>query len=178
MSGDPASILRSAAIPPLVSGVWYYTDYEYTAAGTDWARLSSPAEGSVLPGATATFNWSAPIYLRLWSLVGGIWRFNDYDFRANDGGSVRGRMISPIDQSVLIGSSTTFTWSSGSGATQYWLYVGTSVGAANLWNQNVGVGLSTSVSGLPTNGSVVCVRLWSLVSGVWVYNDYEYFAAP
>jgi hypothetical protein len=31
---------------------------------------------------------------------------------------------------------------------------------------------------LPTNGSTVYVRLWSLVGGVWQWNDYEYQAAP
>lgn len=203
----------------LVSAVWYYTDYDFTAAGTTRARLSTPAEGSILPGASATFNWLAgtgatqywvyvgdapgtttylnfnagttltataaglptdrrPIYLRLWSLVGGAWVYNDYVFRAYDGGAVRARITFPADGSVLVGASTTFTWSTGSGATQYWLYVGSTRGGANFYNANQGTGTSATVGALPTNGTRVYVRMWSLVGGVWVWNDYDYYAAP
>jgi hypothetical protein len=202
----------------LASGVWYYVDYDFTAAGTARALLNSPAEGSVLGGTSATFDWSpgtastqywvylgttpgasnllnqdmgtattlaasglpadrGPVYLRLWSLVSGSWQFNDYVFRAFDGGSIRGRLTGPAPESILTGSSHTFVWSAGSGSTQYWIYIGTSRGASDLLNQNMGTTLSVAVTGLPVNGSTIYVRLWSLESG-WVFNDYEYAAAP
>ena len=37
--------------------------------------------------------------------------------------------------------------------------------------------LSATVFGLPTNGSIVYVRLWSLIGGVWHFQDYAYNAA-
>jgi hypothetical protein len=33
------------------------------------------------------------------------------------------------------------------------------------------------VSGLPTDGRTIYVRLWSLIAGAWVFNDYTYTAA-
>ena len=56
------------------------------------------------------------------------------------------------------------------------MYVGTSAGALDLYSVNAGTSLSTTVNNLPTNGSTVYVRLWTLASGIWVYNDYTYTA--
>jgi hypothetical protein len=36
--------------------------------------------------------------------------------------------------------------------------------------------MSASLTGLPTNGSTVYVRLWSLANATWQYNDYIYTA--
>ncbi|MDH4062786.1 MAG: M36 family metallopeptidase [Acidobacteriota bacterium] len=204
----------------LVGAAWYSTDYAFTAAGTERARLLNPLEDSILGGSTTAFNWSAgtsstqywlyvgttgvgsadiwnqdqgtglartvtglptdhrAVYARLWSLVGGVWVYNDYQFRASDAGTARGRMKFPDNGSTLLGSSTTFRWYPGTAATQYWLYVGTSPGGANLYNANQGTNLAATVPGLPTNGSTVYVRLWTLSGGVWTYNDYDYQAAP
>src|SRR5947207_1340872 len=38
---------------------WQFNDYTYTAANQSRAVLTTPAPGSTLPGATATFSWSA-----------------------------------------------------------------------------------------------------------------------
>ena len=119
-----------------------------------------------------------PFYLRLWSLVSGAWVYNDYLFRAYDGGSVRGRLASPIPESILLGSSATFTWNAGSGTTQYWLYAGTTRGGFDILNQNQGTSLSTSVSGILVNGATTYIRLWSFAGGSWVFNDYEYTSSP
>jgi hypothetical protein len=58
---------------------------------------------------------------------------------------------------------------------QYWLYIGTTAGAANLVNRDTGTSLSTTV-GLPSDGSTLYVRLWSLTATGWQYNDYAYTA--
>ena len=39
-----------------------------------------------------------------------------------------------------------------------------------------GLVTSQAVSGLPANGSTIYVRLWTLLAGVWQYNDYSYTA--
>jgi hypothetical protein len=36
---------------------------------------------------------------------------------------------------------------------------------------------SQAVATIPTDGTAVCVRLWTQVAGVWQYNDYAYTAA-
>jgi hypothetical protein len=76
----------------------------------------------------------------------------------------------------LTASTVTFQWTGGTGVTDYWLAVGTTVGGANLFNQDRGTSLSATVAGLPTNGSTLYVRLFSLINGLWQYNDYTYTA--
>ena len=52
----------------------------------------------------------------------------------------------------------------------------TGVGSTNLYSQSQGLSLSGTVSGLPTDGSTVYVRLWTLLGGqTWqLFNDYTY----
>ena len=61
--------------------------------------------------------------------------------------------------------------------TRYWLYVGSTPGGADLWSQDQGTNLSTTVSGLPIDGRTLYVRLYSVIGGVWSFNDYTYTAA-
>ena len=83
-------------------------------------------------------------------------------------------IVSPTPGSTLTSSSVSFTWSAGSGATEYYLQVGTTVGGQELYSVSEGTNLSATVMALPTNGSTVYVRLWSKIGGLWSYNDYSY----
>jgi hypothetical protein len=83
-----------------------------------------------------------------------------------------------VNGSTLSGSGITFTWSAGIGAAAYWLDVGTAPGGFDLFSQGTGLATSQSVSGIPTNGSTIYVRLWTVVGGVWQFNDYTYKGAP
>jgi len=116
------------------------------------------------------------IYVRLWTLVGGTWQYNDYTYTAAGAGTTKAAISSPIPGSTLSGSTVTFTWSAGSGASAYWLDVGTVQGQGNIFGQNVGLVTSQVVSGIPTNGSTIYVRLWTLLGGAWQVNDYTYTA--
>ena len=84
---------------------------------------------------------------------------------------------SPAPGGTLTSASTTFTWNAGpAGTTGYGLNVGTSgVGAANL--VNIGPlfsGTSVTVD-LPTNGTTIYVRLWTILnSTTYLSNDYTY----
>ena len=70
-----------------------------------------------------------------------------------------------------------FTWTAGSGATAYWLDVGSTMGGNNYYQSgNLGNVLSTTVSGLPTDGSPVYVTLYTYAGGQWVSNQYSYTA--
>ncbi len=91
--------------------------------------------------------------------------------------NIKAVMTDPAAGSTLSSPTVIFTWNTGSGASQYWLRVGTTgAGSFNIYNASQGTGLSRSVSGLPTNGSTVYVRLWSYVAGAWQFNDYTYTA--
>ncbi len=82
----------------------------------------------------------------------------------------------PSNGSTLAGDNQTFAWT-GTGITEYWLYVGTSPGGQDILDSgSLGTSLSTTVNGLPTNGNTVYVRLWHLEGGVWLLTDFTYTA--
>lgn len=83
-------------------------------------------------------------------------------------------LTSPKQGTVLPGASVPFQWSAGTNVTDYKLSVGTSLGGTSILNQDEGTSLSTTVTGLPTNGSPVYVRLWSLMGSVWNFKDYTF----
>jgi hypothetical protein len=114
------------------------------------------------------------IFVRVWSLLGGGWQFNDYTYTAAN--LSKAVLLTPTPGSTLEGSSVTFTWSSGAGVTQYAIYVGNTVGSWEIIQRNTGTGLSQAVTGIPTDGRTVFVRVWSLLGGGWQFNDYTYTA--
>jgi hypothetical protein len=107
--------------------------------------------------------------------------FNDYTYSAFTAvvTFAPAVMTSPANASTLTGSSTTFNWTTGTGVSQYWIYVSnTGAGGNELANLDKGAATSHAMTGLPTNGSTVYVRLWSknAANGAWVFNDYTYTA--
>ncbi|HKI51789.1 MAG TPA: multicopper oxidase domain-containing protein [Geothermobacteraceae bacterium] len=86
-------------------------------------------------------------------------------------------MVSPADTSTLAGASQTFTWTDVS-ASNYVLHFGTTPGGSDIIviYPTPSTATSTTVGGLPVDGSTVYVRLWSEIGGVWYSNDYTYTA--
>src|SRR5205823_2501042 len=82
--------------------------------------------------------------------TGGFWVFNDCTYSAAN--PVRAAITSPAAGSTLSGSPVTFAWSAGSGATQYWLIAGTTLGGYDLYTASQGSNLTGMVTGLPSNG--------------------------
>jgi flagellar hook assembly protein FlgD len=81
---------------------------------------------------------------------------------------------SPVPSSIIALPSATFQWTTGSGASEYRLAIGTSVGAGDIYDQNQGTNTTATVSGIPLTGQILYVRLYSNLSGTWQYNDYSY----
>jgi hypothetical protein len=82
----------------------------------------------------------------------------------------------PPPGAKLESSTVTFMWSAGNGASGYWLTIESGPGSP-IYNQYQGTALSRTVSGLPTDGRTLHVRLWTLLGAEWLYNDYYYAAA-
>ena len=83
--------------------------------------------------------------------------------------------ITPPDGSTLTGASQVFAWTGT--FLEYWMYVGTSVGATDIYNSgSLGTATSTTVNGLPTDGSTVYVRLWDREAAGWGFTDFTYTA--
>ncbi len=121
---------------------------------------------------------SRNIYVTLWSNICGSWQSNAYSYHAATGCTgTKATMQSPANGSTFGSSSVTFTWSSGSSVTQYWLYVGSSPGSEDIYSANQGTNRSANVSNIPTNGRNIYVTLWSNICGAWQSNAYSYHAA-
>ncbi len=85
-------------------------------------------------------------------------------------------ITSPVNGSTFTSSTVTFYWDAGAGVSEYFLYVGSSQGANDIYGASQGLSRSRTVSSLPTDGRLLYARLWSLISGGWQYNDYTYRA--
>jgi YVTN family beta-propeller protein len=117
------------------------------------------------------------IYVRLYSLINGVWQSSDYNYMMS-GTPVLAALTSPAPGSTLAGASVTFNWSAGTGVTGYMLQLGTTgAGSHNLYSGAATAATSASVSGLPVSGGTVYARLYSQFNGGWtLYNDYTYTA--
>jgi hypothetical protein len=160
----------------------YWLDIGTTPGGSN---LLHQSQGTNLAGTVSELPTSGqPVYVRLWSRFTGVWQqFNDYTYTAcsngcgGGGGPAKAQLQTPIPGTVLAGATATFTWTAGSGVTQYFLDVGTTQGGINLYHQSQGTNLSGTVPGLPTDGLPLWARLWSLINGTWQLTDYAYTAA-
>jgi hypothetical protein len=93
-------------------------------------------------------------------------------------GPTTATMIDPVPGSTLTGATTTFTWGAGRCAGAYWLDVGNAKGIGDISaGQLPSTTLSKTVSGIPTDGRTIYVRLWTMLYGQWQYNDHTYVAA-
>jgi FtsP/CotA-like multicopper oxidase with cupredoxin domain len=137
-------------------------------ASTQTAATTVSISGLPVNGST--------VYVRLWSQFGTTWYSRDYTYTASGTPVALATMTTPVYPSTLAGVSQTFTWTAGS-ATQTQLWVGSSLGARNIGATAPGTVTSATITGLPADGSIIYVRLWSLVGGTWSSNDYFYVAA-
>ena len=85
----------------------------------------------------------------------------------------------PAVNSSLTGTSHIFSWSANDVDVEgWWLYAGTSPGAADIANSgDIGRATQYNVTGLPSDGSTVHVRLWYYSSATWSFVDNTYTSA-
>ncbi|HEY1901224.1 MAG TPA: choice-of-anchor D domain-containing protein [Terracidiphilus sp.] len=87
-------------------------------------------------------------------------------------------LTSPTPGTVLAGSSVTFTWTAGTGATGYGLWLGLNgAGSSDLYNSGITTATSVSANSLPTRGATIYARLFWEAGGVWYHTDYTYTEA-
>jgi hypothetical protein len=113
------------------------------------------------------------IYARLYSVIDGITFYNDYTYATG----ASAQLTSPAPSSSLANSTEVFTWSAGTGVSQYDLHLSSvAPGAYDLYASGHITGTSTPVHGLPTNGETIFARLYSVIDGITFFNDYSYQA--
>ncbi len=142
----------------------------YSSGSLSLATLSETVNGLPSNGST--------VYATLYSKVSGTWTPNAYTYTAFNASAATGMLTTPTPGSVLTSGTVTFDWTAGSpGPYSYWMDIGNTAGGNNYYSSgNLGNVLTTTVSGLPTDGSTIYVTLYTLIAGNWVGNAYTYTA--
>jgi streptogramin lyase len=116
-------------------------------------------------------------FVRLYSKINGAAKFTDYTFTESGGPALKAALTAPT-VSTLSGSGQTFTWSAGAGVSKYGLRIGTtSPGSDDIYNAFPTTALTASVSGIPTSGATLYVRLYSNIDQAWQFTDYTFTEA-
>jgi hypothetical protein len=178
------SVFLSQATDHTVS-VNYATAANTATAGTDYQSASGTV--SIPPGgttATVTVNVvgdtvdepNETFWVNLSSLAGatigdgqGVGTITDDDAPAAP------LMVSPAPGSTLTSPKVTFTWTAGTGVSRYAISVGSAFGVYDIFRRS-GTALSQMVTGLPTDGRTLYVRLRWRIDGRWYGQDYTYTA--
>ena len=161
--------------PPGTTAFWI--DVGSTQGGNNYYQSGSLPTTTLSETINSLPTDGSTVYVTLYWLVNGSWVSNPYTYTAFNGSNAKGTITSPMPGSTLAGSTVPFTWSAGSGATAYWLDAGSTMGGNNYYQSgNLGNVLSTTASGLPTDGSLVYVTLYTYAGGQWVSNQYSYTA--
>jgi hypothetical protein len=84
---------------------------------------------------------------------------------------------SPANGSTLSGSTVAFSWAAAPGATTYQIWVGSTLGAHDLAVFTTS-SVSATLTGLPTNGTTLFVKLWTFAGGVWNSTSSTYTTGP
>jgi hypothetical protein len=155
----------------------YWLDLGNAPGGNNYWQSGSLSALTFSQTVTSLPSDGSTVYATWWYLVGGSWAYTEYQYTAFGASAQEGVITSPAPSTTLTGSSVTFIWTAGSGATAYWLDVGSTPGGSQYYQSgDLGNVLIKAVNGLPTNGSTVYVTLWSLVDGQWLNNQYTYTA--
>ena len=140
---------------------------------TPWAPSSPPPSPACPPTAVPSLSVSS-------SRISGSWQEADYQFTAASPPSGTPALTTPTPGSTLAGDSCHLClgrqWrirhSNGGSISAR------ASGAKDLHDSgSLGTQLSTTVSGLPTDGSTLFVRLFFRISGTWQEADYQFTAA-
>ena len=134
--------------------------YSAAATGLTTQTLAVPTDGR-------------PLYVSLWSLINGVWGSNQYIYTAASVTTPNGLITAPTNGTILSSGPLALLWTAGTSATEYWLAVGSSPGATNLYSASQGNNLSQTVS-VPVDGGRLYVTLWSLIGGAWKADYYFY----
>lgn len=155
----------------------YWLDVGSTAGGHQYYSSKSLKTTVLSESVTGLPTNGSPVYATLYTELGGVYYNNIYTYTSLNAATAGAVMQTPANGTTLSGSSVTFTWQAGSGTTAYWIDVGSTAGAHNIYSSgNLGNVLTATANGLPEDGSEVFVTLYSLLSGQWTSNAYTYYA--
>jgi hypothetical protein len=118
---------------------------------------------------------SGTIHVTFWTLFSGRgWLAASQQYTMSVLPPQPSPITSPAPGSTITSSTVTFTGGHTTADLQHWLFVGTTPGAYDLVNRDLGTGHATTVSGLPASGTIH-VTFWTLFSGRgWLATSQQY----
>jgi len=180
-SPTPGTVLAGSSVTFTWTTGTGVTEYELR-LGTTGAGSSNLYNSGTVTATTEAVTGlpttGATVTATLYSLIGSTWQSNVYTYTEATATPVPAVLTTPTPGTVLAGSSVTFTWTAGTGVTEYELRLGTTgAGSSNLYNSGTTTATTKAVTGLPTTGATVTATLYSLINGTWRSNDYTYTEA-
>lgn len=112
------------------------------------------------------------LYARIWTSVGGVWRYSDSSFSA---APLTAELLSPANGAPGVDPSLPAIWTRVPGAQAHVLYVGSSPGEHDLLVSPEVPQTSYPISSLRPGH--VYARLWTQVAGVWRFVDSDFTVA-
>jgi hypothetical protein len=109
------------------------------------------------------------IWVRVRSLIDGAYQSEDASFSTIT--PQPAQLTAPAAGATLAQNTQTFSWDEGLGVSGYWLDVGTTRGSNDIYQGYQGQSHSATISGIPLTGSLVWVRLRSLINGQYQAVD-------
>jgi hypothetical protein len=166
----PANNATSVALP--VTFQWTtvpFVEYYYLYVGTTiGAKNVVDSQGLLQTSYTPTtaLPGASTLWARLWTKVGGIWRYVDTKF---DTQATVARLSYPLT-GLTVSTDVTFNWNAITGAQGYTLAIGTALGGNDVLQVPEQITTSVPVTNLP-QGALLYARLGTRHAGVWRYND-------
>jgi hypothetical protein len=159
----------------------YWLDVGSTRGGNNYWQSGSLPNTTYSQTVNSLPSNDSPVYATWWYELGGTWQNIQTSYTGFGATGTIATLTSPTPNgSTLSGSSVTFTWQAGSDtATNYWIDVGSTAGGNNYYQSGPlpTTTLSQTVNGLPVDGSPIYVTLYSLVTGAWLHNSYNFYAS-
>ncbi len=108
------------------------------------------------------------LWARIYTQLNGHWIYqNDVSFTVSSAAA----LISPTDNQQNVFSNATFSWNAVSGATGYYLYVGTTEGAKDVINTGSIQATSYTPSVPLPPGQTLWARIYTQLNGHWIYQN-------
>lgn len=173
LSPAPGTILSGSSVTFSWTAAGGSSAYALT-LGTTGVGSHNLYSSGTLVGSNVTVNnlptGGQTIYARWSWRVGTTWSSTDYTY-TEAGSPVAPVLESPVN--TTLSSSAQFNWTTGSGATEYTLLVGTTgVGSRNVFSSGATTATAAAVSNIPQGGQTVYVRLEWLLGSTWQTADY------
>lgn len=158
---DPFAQFTLTSVPNAIS----YTVYIGSFAGASDVFNSGPITATAFTATGLQIN--TLYYARVTTQTSGGSLFVDSTFTTGTG---LAHLITPANgaQNVIPGS--TFTWNGVSGAQGYYLYIGSSVGAKDIWSSNSTLATTVTPSKL-LQGTLYYARTWTEKNNSWFSVD-------